>query len=210
MTRRATEAQRDQLPDPAISLLVGDDLFRLGLAHLLAEEGLEVLREDASGDVLVLDIASFPDHAPALTGEVPVVALVGDTDADQAHALVRGATAAVSRSAPPEVIATAVRAVLAGVAVLPRSARAEVRRVREDRASSELDELLTPREREVLELVAAGCENGEIARRLVVSISTVKNHVGRIMAKLGARNRTHAAAIAAGAASAASRGEQLL
>ena len=61
-------------------------------------------------------------------------------------------------------------------------------------AASPLPESLTPREREVLELLAAGAQNGEIAARLYVTLDTVKKHVGHIFGKLGVGNRTQAVA----------------
>jgi LuxR family maltose regulon positive regulatory protein len=57
-----------------------------------------------------------------------------------------------------------------------------------------LPERLTPREQEVLKHLAAGLTNGEIAAQLVISVETVKKHVGNLCAKLGVSNRTEAAA----------------
>ncbi|NTU79848.1 MAG: hypothetical protein HGA45_10670 [Chloroflexales bacterium] len=84
-------------------------------------------------------------------------------------------------------------------AVLPEYSGALVAAFTRDRPSAEasakaLPEPLTPREQEVLALVAAGLTNGEIAARLVISVETVKKHVGNLCAKLGVSNRTEAAA----------------
>jgi DNA-binding CsgD family transcriptional regulator len=54
---------------------------------------------------------------------------------------------------------------------------------------------LSPREREIMELMISGASNPEIAERLVIGQATVKTHVGNILEKLGARNRTHAVAL---------------
>jgi LuxR family maltose regulon positive regulatory protein len=59
---------------------------------------------------------------------------------------------------------------------------------------SPLPEALTPREQEVLQLLAQGASNQEIARQLVVSLATAKKHVANILSKLGAENRTQAIA----------------
>jgi DNA-binding NarL/FixJ family response regulator len=99
----------------------------------------------------------------------------------------------------PEIVA-GVRAAAAGESVLaPRIAGALVASVRSGAATTvSTDALLdlTAREREVLSLLARGHDNAQIAQRLYVSPSTVKNHVSHLLDKLGVENRVQAAAIA--------------
>ena len=103
----------------------------------------------------------------------------------------------LKRTAPEELIA-AIHTVAAGDSLLSPSVTSRVigahgapaRRPTPSR-DARLDEL-TPREREVLELVARGRSNGEIAAELVIEESTVKTHVKRVLAKLGARDRVQA------------------
>jgi len=113
-------------------------------------------------------------------------------------ALRAGASGFLLKDVPPEELLFAIRAVHSGDAVVaPSTTRRLIDRFApmlpadESAAASELAEL-TDREREVLILVAQGLSNGELAQRLFVSEATVKTHVGRILAKLGLRDRVQA------------------
>jgi DNA-binding NarL/FixJ family response regulator len=106
-----------------------------------------------------------------------------------------GANAVLDRASAPEAIFAAVRSAAAGTVVMPAAAAA---RVVASHPPASVLQTLSARERQVLRLVAQGLANDEIARELVVTSSTVKNHVARVMEKLGARNRTHAAVMGAG------------
>jgi len=117
-------------------------------------------------------------------------------------ALRAGASGFMLKDAPPEELLSAVDVVARGDALIApavtRSVIAEfVRRspARGDGPPAELEEL-TPREREVLELIARGLSNAEIAERLVVSDGTVKTHVAHLLAKLRLRDRVQAVILA--------------
>jgi DNA-binding NarL/FixJ family response regulator len=133
----------------------------------------------------------------ALTGSslAVVVLTTFDTDANVREALACGAAGFLLKDAPAERLVNAVRAAAAGDAVLSRSV---ARRVAADLAArpapttvAALEEL-TPREREVLGLMAQGCSNAEIAAALFIVEGTVKTHVARILIKLGVRDRLQA------------------
>jgi DNA-binding NarL/FixJ family response regulator len=179
-----------------VTLAVGDDLFRLGLTRMLADKGVDIVARPPA-DVLLVDLASA-DVRPA--GGERVVALCGPGDDDMIEALALGASAVVWRGSDAEVIAAALQASVAGALVVPAGiaelALGAYRSSDAGRPGQQAVDTLSPRERDVLALLAAGLTNEEIADDLVVTASTVKNHVARIMSKLGARNRTHAAVIA--------------
>jgi DNA-binding NarL/FixJ family response regulator len=118
-------------------------------------------------------------------------------DAYVFDALRAGASGFMLKDAPPEELAAAVRIVASGDALLaPAVTRSVVeefaRRPAAARAPSPALDQLTPREREVLELLARGLSNPEICERLVVSEATAKTHVARILQKLGLRDRVQA------------------
>lgn len=199
-------------------LLVDDQpLIRMGLAMILEDAGdIEVVGEaddGASGvakarvlapDVILLDIrmpvmdgieATRRILAAEPTARVLVLTTY-DTD-DNAYAALRaGASGFVLKDAPVTELVQAVRAVADGhAAVAPRVTRllldTYARRLpgHPDAAPAAG---LTPREREVLGLVAGGLTNAEIAGRLTVSEVTVKTHVSAVLGKLGLRNRVAA------------------
>jgi DNA-binding NarL/FixJ family response regulator len=132
-------------------------------------------------------------------GERPRIIMLTTFDLDEYvyDALSAGASGFLLKEVTAERLFEAVRVVAAGEALLApgvtRRLISEFARLRPrpPRQRSRLDEL-TPRETEVLRLVAAGLSNAEIAERLVVSDETVKTHVSRVLAKLGLRDRTQA------------------
>ena len=129
----------------------------------------------------------------------PVIALCGDDDGAVA-ALASGASAALGKAAEPAALVAAVEAVAAGQMLLEaglgRRVMAAARRCCSAGSERSARAGRSPaRERDVVRLLARGLENTEIARELVVTASTVKNHVANAMEKLGARNRTHAAVL---------------
>ncbi len=118
-----------------------------------------------------------------------------------------GASGFLLKDAPPEEMLAAVRTVHAGDSVIAASSTrrllqhvAPMLRGAAPTAAAGTDARaladLTPREREVLELMAFGASNTEIAERFVVSEATVKTHVGRVLAKTGSRDRVQAVVLA--------------
>lgn len=211
----------DMSSKEAIRVLVVDDhdLFRTGLRALLEEEGFEVA-DAVSGPAAVRRVASLaPDvvvmdmNMPGIDG-VEATRLVRDAAPDAAvvmltiatddvrviEALRAGASGYLLKDASLDEIAAGIRAAAAGQsAISPRVAGAVVNSVRASVPAPAPNALpqLSQREREVLALLAQGCDNAEIARRLFLSPSTVKNHVSKLLDKLGVDNRVQAATFAA-------------
>ncbi|MER7003498.1 response regulator transcription factor [Dactylosporangium sp. NPDC000555] len=203
-----------------IRLLIADDdeLTRTGLRSLLAiEPDLDVVAEAADGtEVLPLVVEARPDvvlmdvRMPALDGiratellraelADPPKVLVITTFENDDHvydALRAGASGFLLKRARLAQIAHAIRLVVAGESLLFPDA---VRRLVATRPAPPPDirhPRLTARETEILRLIAAGLSNTGIATTLVISLETVKTHVGNVFAKLGAANRTQAVIIA--------------
>jgi DNA-binding NarL/FixJ family response regulator len=130
-----------------------------------------------------------------------IVVTTFDTDEEAFAALQAGASGFLLKNAPPEELLAAIRVVASGDAVVaPRVTRRLLDRFAGQLAPApagdpRLDQL-TEREREVLLLVAQGLSNAEIAERLVLAEATVKTHVGRILTKLGRRDRVQAVVLA--------------
>ena len=204
-------------------VLVVDDqtLMRSGLVGMLSvHDDLEVVGEAADGleavqraavlrpDVVVMDI-----RMPRMDGieatrrlraapDGPRVLVLTTFDLDEYvwQALRAGAGGFLLKDAPPERLADAVRTVAAGEPLLaPSVTRRLVERYVGGPAADEAARLLadlTPREREVLDLVVEGLSNAEVGARLFLSEATVKTHVTRVLGKLGVRDRVQAVVLA--------------
>jgi DNA-binding NarL/FixJ family response regulator len=210
----------------SIRLLIVDDqeLVRTGLRLFLeTQDDLEVVGEAADGveavalarelrpDVVLMDIRmpvmdGVEATANLATAEIeprPRVLVLTTFGLDEYvfGALRAGAAGFLLKDAPRQRLVEAIHVVHLGGALLSPSI---TRRLIEDFAArtDPLDppaavlEELTPREREVLGLVARGYSNSEIAQRLVVSEATVKSHVGSVLSKLGLRDRVQAVVFA--------------
>jgi len=143
--------------------------------------GVAVVAEAAEAAVLIAE-------APVPEAEAPVLVLAEGPAALTALRL--GARGVVSPDAAPAMLEAALRAVARGLSVLPPPALVGLT----GRAVAEPPGALTPREREVLDLLAAGASNKAIAHALGLSFHTVKAHVAVVLEKLGARSRADAVA----------------
>jgi DNA-binding NarL/FixJ family response regulator len=209
-----------ELPDSArvITLLVVDDhpVVRNGLRGMFASTpDFEVLGEAADGvaavelttrldpDVVLMDLRMPGGAGVAAIAELArlgarsrvLVLTTYDTDTDTLPAIEAGATGYLLKDAPRDELFTAVRAAADGRTVLsPAVASRLVSRVRTPARPGH--EQLSAREREVLRLVARGTSNREIAAELFISEATVKTHLTHVFAKLGAKDRAAAVALA--------------
>jgi DNA-binding NarL/FixJ family response regulator len=195
-----------------------DDLMRAGLAELLSgDPSMEILGEATTGreaveracrlgpDVVLMDVR-MPDldgieATRELTRAAPDIRVLILTTFEQDDyvfgALRAGASGFLVKRTRPEELIAAVHTIAAGDSLLSPSVTGRVidrmaqQPTPELAAEAKLDEL-TPREREVLGLVARGLSNREIATELVVEESTIRSHVKRILMKLGLRDRIQA------------------
>ncbi|WP_055604202.1 response regulator transcription factor [Streptomyces aureus] len=141
--------------------------------------------------------AGSRDGTPVPAPPKVVVITTFENDDHVTAALSAGASGFVLKRLPVRQIAEAVRVVAAGEAILfPATLRRMVAARPLGSAEALPRAALTVREEEVLRLMATGLSNPEIAESLTVSLETVKTHVGNVLTKLGAQNRTHAVVIA--------------
>jgi DNA-binding NarL/FixJ family response regulator len=210
-------------PPERVSVLIVDDqrLVRTGFRVILASEpDIEVVGEAANGmeavalaraqqpDVVLMDIRmphldGFEATRRVLAAGRSRVLILTTFDSDEYvyEALRAGASGFLLKDAPADQLITAVRCVAAGDALIDPSVtrRLIARFARSLRPASSTPNVLaslTAREVDVLRLIARGLSNTEIAAELVIEASTVKTHVGRVLTKLGLRDRVQAVVLA--------------
>lgn len=195
-----------------ITILIADDhkIVRMGLKSLFAaEKGFSVIGEADDGlecvrqakkltpDVIIMDLMMPKMNGVTATGEIKkklpdtkIVVLTSYSTSDTiAAAIAAGATGAVMKSADDSMLLTAVRAVASGKSFISPEVKGLL-------AVDPPAPTLSPRQQEVLVLLAKGLNNTEIANQLGISRTVVKEHVENLLVKLGAANRTEATAIA--------------
>jgi len=200
-----------------ISIVIVDDhaVVRSGLKLLLdAREDMTVTGEASEGDeairlakqilpdVILMDL-SMPHGKDGLTatkelqqllpGTAVLILTMHDDEEYLFRAIQAGASGYVLKSAPHEELVNAIRTVSCGNAYLHPTATKRLMNEYLERLSSgessDLYDTLTGREKEILELVAKGYGNKEVAEQLVISVKTVETHKGNVMEKLGLRSR---------------------
>ncbi len=211
-------ASPEAIPRP-IRVLVADDqpLMRSGFRLILeGQPGIVVVGEARDGDEAVTeahrlqpDVVLMDVRMPNLDGIAATHQILGsaapharvlvltmfDLDEYVYGALQAGASGFLLKDVSPEQLVMAIHAVAAGDQLLAPSVTRRLieRYIAGTRpplaATAEALDRLTPREREILDLVARGLGNGEIARELVLAESTVKTHVANVLAKLGLHDR---------------------
>ena len=202
----------------AIRVVLVEDhaLVRAGLRTSLESAGIDVIAEASDGfaglevtgrvrpDVAVIDIGLPGKDGIALTRELKaqpdapgvVVLTMHELDDEVLAALAAGADAYCVKSSDPTVVVDAIRAVASGGAYFdPKIAHIVLRKLSGTPAQPGSSPL-TPRETDILKLIAEGIGNAEIADKLYVSLGTVKGHVADILEKLSASDRAQAAVTA--------------
>jgi DNA-binding NarL/FixJ family response regulator len=199
-----------------IRVCVVDDhpIVRLGLVELLgAEADMTVVAECGDGaaalkawrrlrpDVVLMDL-----QMPKMDGFAAIAAIATEAEATGVNtqvlvvtmfeseerilaAIAAGARGYILKASPPEEIVAATRAVASGQTVLSPSLAASLARASVAQA---VRPTLTPRESEVLAMVAQGLSNSEVGAHLTIGESTVKTHLANVFEKLGVTDRTHA------------------
>lgn len=201
-----------------IHVLLAEDqaLVRDGLCALLEMEGGFAVRAVADGKAALaaaedeaLDIAVLDVRMPVMDGvactkelrrrypRLPILILTTFDDRILVQScLEAGASAYLLKDIEPEQLAVAIRLLVTGERLIPGDLARALLQERDPRRGNEegasLTEPLTPRQKEVLKLIAAGLSNREIAEKLYLSEGTVKNTVSEIYARLGVRDRVQA------------------
>lgn len=207
----------------AISVVIvdDDDHFRAALSEVLESSGLDVVGEAPDGkqalrlvkaltpDVVLMDLAmpgiSGVEATRRLVAAVPKTAVLilamSSDETEVIDAMFAGACGYVVKGTPPASLVADIRAAAEGECVMSASVAAKVFgsfvERRHAQAVPDVSSLLSKRELEILTLIANGKPNTDIAKALVISPYTVRNHISSVLRKLQLENRTQAAGYAA-------------
>ena len=201
-----------------VFIVTASPLARSGLQQLLANPEIEIVgsavdldstagllsEPEAEPDVIIVDasrdsgatVANLSGGGSDIGADIPIVVLEGTDNGAGSDLLRQGARAVLPAGVSPAELIAALRAVTSGLVVLHPSTIAAMpyAALNTWRATEEWTEALTKREREVLQMLAAGLGNKEIAAKLNISDHTAKFHVGSILGKLGVSTRAEAVA----------------
>jgi DNA-binding NarL/FixJ family response regulator len=202
-----------------IKVLIADDqaMVRTGFGMIIgAQPDMEVVGEAADGVEAVAlarrlkpDVALFDIRMPKMDGLEALRLLAGpgvvdpikvvvvttfDLDEYVHQALRNGAAGFLLKDSGPALLVEAVRAAVSGDALISPSITVRLLEHLSPPAPSDDNGGLSPRELDVVKLVARGLTNAEIAQQLFISVGTVKTHAGNVQTKLGLRNRVETAA----------------
>ena len=209
----------------SLRLVLADDqeLIRTGFRMILESAGMEVVGEAADGKEAIERVQSLkPDvvlmdvRMPHMDGVEATRAIASAPEDDRARVLIlttfdldeyvyaalrAGASGFLLKDAPKDELLRAIHVVAAGDALIAPSITRRLidefaRRPDVAAADPASVQMLTPREIDVLKLVAGGLSNSEIAAQLVVGEATIKTHVGHVLMKLGVRDRVQAVVFA--------------
>lgn len=204
-----------------IRVLVVDDHSFIRHALKISLEGepsLQIIGEAENGAAAISQVASLHPHIVLMDIQMPemdgvestrqicqafpdtkvLILTIDESEELVSQALKNGASGYILKTTPPEELAFAIQAVYRGYMHLDLNlGRRAVAKIPESHPPQNLWEKLTPREQEIVKLVATGASNCEIADKLYISPRTVKNHMTSILSQLNLRNRTQIAILAA-------------
>ena len=207
----------------AITVLIVDDHdgFRTGLKDILSESGFNVVGDAADGETALTLVESLAPEVVLMDLQLPRISgleatrriavsspttavlmlTVSANDGDVVEALAGGASGYLVKGTSPETVAAGIYAAARGESLMSVEVASKVfARLRNGGASPLADDVpitfLSPREIDILRLLASGKQNHEIARELVISPFTVRNHISALLQKLHLHNRTQAAVYA--------------
>lgn len=199
-----------------VLLVEDDELFRLGVQVKLQDGGIETVVEAGDGETAIrmvsqheLDVVLLDVGLPRIGGieacrqiqqkcpGLPILVLTSRSDKALINQLIEvGVQGYCLKGVAAETLVLALRSVAAGASWWDQTATAAIHALANAKAADESASLLTPREREILQLITAGRTTQEIADTLYIAPGTVRVHIHAILQKLEVRDRTQAALLA--------------
>jgi two-component system, NarL family, response regulator LiaR len=219
----ATAQTSSPVASDTITVFVVDDHddFRIGLTELLTRRGLDVVGDAADGETALRLVQELAPNVVLMDLEMPrmhgievarrisdaspttvvLVLTVSAQEEDVVEALIAGARGYLAKGTSPESLVAGIEAAARGESMISAEVASKLfARLRATNGEQRVEEapttFLSARETEILRLLAAGRQNGDIADELVISPFTVRNHISNLLRKLQLQNRTQAAAYA--------------